>query len=374
MLPPFIVDELELTEAQQAKIAALEKEVKAKLEKILTAKQKRLIQNARPPHKGKDDKRQGRRREGRRTRRTRTTTSGSQPRRRHPVVRDAGRRQGGGQANGPADPARLRRAALLGRVGHLVTGQTGHGQEFPVPARGDRRLPLLRLRPPGDLRGREGGRFLKGLVRTRSGELENSLPILAPVDGKKKLTPSGRSPRRHYADADELAQDLDRLAKPSPPRRPRQRSPWWRTSAWLDIAAADNLPLVILVGRDPTRESLVDKVAPLSWGKDFVGRFTFVLADSDKDLARVSGVKPKAGLLVVEPDQFGLAGKVLARRARRRLPPKSATPSARGSNRSPASRSPTGATSGQAGGRRPEIFWKTPIPVTDPEGRGRTGR
>ena len=55
VLPPFIVDELELTPAQEAKIAALEKEVRAKLEKILTAKQKRIIQNARPPRKGKDD-------------------------------------------------------------------------------------------------------------------------------------------------------------------------------------------------------------------------------------------------------------------------------------------------------------------------------
>ena len=63
VLPPYIVDELELTEAQQAKIAALEREVKAKLEKILTAKQKRLIQNARPPRKGKDDDRDGERKD-----------------------------------------------------------------------------------------------------------------------------------------------------------------------------------------------------------------------------------------------------------------------------------------------------------------------
>ena len=59
VLPPFVVDELELTEEQQAKIAALEREVRAKLEKILTAKQKRLIQNARPPRKGKDDDKGG---------------------------------------------------------------------------------------------------------------------------------------------------------------------------------------------------------------------------------------------------------------------------------------------------------------------------
>ena len=59
VLPPFVVDELELTEVQQTKIAALEREVKAKLEKILTAKQKRLIQNARPRRKGKDDDKDG---------------------------------------------------------------------------------------------------------------------------------------------------------------------------------------------------------------------------------------------------------------------------------------------------------------------------
>src|SRR3569623_2296466 len=56
--------------------------------------------------------------------------------------------------------------------------------------------------------------FLKGPVRTRSGELENSSFAVLDSDGKKKLTQSGRGPRRLYADADELAQDLERLATP----------------------------------------------------------------------------------------------------------------------------------------------------------------
>lgn len=55
VLPPFALDELELTEEQEAKIAALEKQVKARLEKILTPKQKRLLENLRPPRKGKDE-------------------------------------------------------------------------------------------------------------------------------------------------------------------------------------------------------------------------------------------------------------------------------------------------------------------------------
>src|SRR5271165_4360486 len=60
---------------------------------------------------------------------------------------------------------------------------------------------------------KEEAAFLKGLLRTRSGELENSVfTILAP-DGKKKLTTAGRGPRRLYADAEEMAADLDRLAR-----------------------------------------------------------------------------------------------------------------------------------------------------------------
>jgi hypothetical protein len=49
VLPPFVREELDLTEEQDAQIAALEKQVKAKLEKILTAEQKKKIRTIRPP-------------------------------------------------------------------------------------------------------------------------------------------------------------------------------------------------------------------------------------------------------------------------------------------------------------------------------------
>lgn len=49
VLPPFARDELNLTEDQQKQLADLEKEVKAKLEKILTAEQKKQLEQMRPP-------------------------------------------------------------------------------------------------------------------------------------------------------------------------------------------------------------------------------------------------------------------------------------------------------------------------------------
>ena len=52
VLPPFAIEELNLTKEQEKKIADLEKEVKAKLEKILTAEQKKTLETLRPPGGG----------------------------------------------------------------------------------------------------------------------------------------------------------------------------------------------------------------------------------------------------------------------------------------------------------------------------------
>ena len=49
VLPPFAREELNLTDEQQKQLAELEREVKAKLEKILTAEQKKMLEELRPP-------------------------------------------------------------------------------------------------------------------------------------------------------------------------------------------------------------------------------------------------------------------------------------------------------------------------------------
>src|SRR5208283_2089181 len=52
LLPGFMTERLELTAAQQEKITALEKDTKAKLAKILTPKQKQLLEQAGPMRPG----------------------------------------------------------------------------------------------------------------------------------------------------------------------------------------------------------------------------------------------------------------------------------------------------------------------------------
>ncbi len=49
LLPPRAMEQLNLTADQQKQVAALESEVKAKLEKILTPEQVKQLQQMRPP-------------------------------------------------------------------------------------------------------------------------------------------------------------------------------------------------------------------------------------------------------------------------------------------------------------------------------------
>jgi hypothetical protein len=52
VLPPFMKDELKLTPDQEKQIADLEKDVKERLTKILTADQRKQLENMRPPRGG----------------------------------------------------------------------------------------------------------------------------------------------------------------------------------------------------------------------------------------------------------------------------------------------------------------------------------
>ena len=60
VLPPFIREDLDLTAEQEKQIAALEREVKEKLSKILTPEQVRKIRSARPPRKDGPPPKEGR--------------------------------------------------------------------------------------------------------------------------------------------------------------------------------------------------------------------------------------------------------------------------------------------------------------------------
>jgi hypothetical protein len=98
----------------------------------------------------------------------------------------------------------------------------------------------------------------------------------------------------------------------------------------LAVASADLQPLVLVVASDAAaRAALEAKVAKLAWSKDFQGFFTYANAANTKALVLTSATKDgaantsggntanaaamnKDGVLIIEPDIFGAAGKIVA--------------------------------------------------------------
>jgi len=89
----------------------------------------------------------------------------------------------------------------------------------------------------------------------------------------------------------------------------------------LAVASADLQPLVLVVASDAVaRAALEAKVAKLAWSKDFQGFFTYANAANTKALVLTSATSNgadnsaamnKDGVLIIEPDIFGAAGKIV---------------------------------------------------------------
>ena len=85
----------------------------------------------------------------------------------------------------------------------------------------------------------------------------------------------------------------------------------------INISAADQLPLVMVIGNDPEKKKELEaKLLPLAWSNTFAGQFDYVSADGEDDFKPVLGLegdlKSINSLVIVEPGKFGLSGEVLA--------------------------------------------------------------
>ena len=61
LIPPFAMEKMNLSDEQKTQIADLEKQIKAKLAKILTPEQLKALEQARPPRMGQGGGRRGQR-------------------------------------------------------------------------------------------------------------------------------------------------------------------------------------------------------------------------------------------------------------------------------------------------------------------------
>lgn len=207
-------------------------------------------------------------------------------------------------------------------------------------------------------------KFVKGLVRTGSGELENTAFCLLSPDGAKKLTRSGREIRHIYGDPDTMAADMNRLAGTFTPKAAPAGLPTVANAKLaLDVAAADGLPLVVAVGKDKSaRARTVNQLARLAWADEFVGKFIYAEA-TPRELLPVGGLTVDAGVVVVDPDGFGLKGTVL-----REVGIDATADGIAAALRAAAAEFKPPEKSFQSHvreGHRQGVYWDPPVPVTD---------
>jgi len=163
--------------------------------------------------------------------------------------------------------------------------------------------------------------FMKKIYRGRSGELENTTFAILDPTGRKKLTRAGRAPFHEYRDASRMAAGMNEIAlrytdasdvKLQDAALPLTDS----LEIGLNISAADGLPMIILAAKEESQlKVLRKKVRPLAWSDELIGQFAFAEVTDPKQLKLLTGLKDSSeelnGILVVQPGQFGLSGKVL---------------------------------------------------------------
>lgn len=157
-------------------------------------------------------------------------------------------------------------------------------------------------------------KFVSKLV---NGEPANTAFALLTPEGERALRGRGpgRGPRDLFKDAAEMAKGMKELAEKYPvrevdgvPALPVTLNP----KVGLAVAAGDLQPLVVIIAAsEKRREELEVKVSKLAWDEEFAGRLTYATAPTSKELAKVENITIKEGALLIEPDIFGVGGKLV---------------------------------------------------------------
>jgi len=161
--------------------------------------------------------------------------------------------------------------------------------------------------------------LLLSIFKGRNGRLENTVFTVLDSEGEEQLLRSGRSPKWISSDADDFATTLEELAGEhieAPKGKAKERSlPLIKDLRLaMNVSACDSMPLVVAVGKDKKdSKKLEELLAPLAWSDELVGQFRWVSLSGTETLAAHEGMPVEPGLHVVQPDEFGVTCKVLAK-------------------------------------------------------------
>jgi len=164
---------------------------------------------------------------------------------------------------------------------------------------------------------------MKSIYLDRTGLLKNTTFAILSPDGKTKLTRAGRGPFYEYRNARAMAAGMDKIAKTyqvdSESASNDAGLPFAESvEIGLNISAADVIPMVVLASNDEARaKEMESKLLPLAWkDESIIGQFTYAKASDAESLETLVGIEGEPekshSVLIVEPGQFGLSGKVMA--------------------------------------------------------------
>lgn len=225
--------------------------------------------------------------------------------------------------------------------------------------------------------------LLKTIFTGRTGELENTVFCLLSPDGKQKLVSAGRSPRWAFQGPEDwaarsMAHSMNTIAthykaEEKPMNAPHTLPAFQDFRLALNIAACDNLPLVVIFAKsEQARQDLERQVAELAWNDHFVGHFTYVSVRDPSVFTGAKAVSINEGVIIIQSGTYGLTGDVLVQVNRNDATYKLKQSLMRALTlHKPEPKDPR---SHIATGRRLGVNWQTKIPVTDRGPRGRPNR
>lgn len=217
--------------------------------------------------------------------------------------------------------------------------------------------------------------LLKTLYRGRSSDLENTVFTILSPDGKERLVRSGRSPSWQYRSATAMAKGMREIAdefvgeQRKPVKVEQLGIPYLaNVRLGLNVASCDAQRLVVVHARDEKQRVRAEKqLLDLVWQDGIRGEFLYAACTDVDELEAIEEAGDTPAILIVEPDELGMAGRVIDR------------VEIDGTSKRLESQLRTAAEETQLGAkdskeimrraRRQGVHWDTQIPVTDPHSK-----
>ena len=164
----------------------------------------------------------------------------------------------------------------------------------------------------------EDGEEAEFLRKVYGGEIANTVFAMLSPDAEQMLSRAGRGPRFRSAQA--MADEMNSMVAKQYPSAPKQKGsdttlPEVKNlELALNVAACDSLPLVVAIGENDSEvDQLRKQLLPIVWSHSLQGQFIVATAKTTDDLRAITKLpKDATGLFVLEPDAYGLMGRVIS--------------------------------------------------------------